>query len=53
MNSESPRTKIGLFEIEINRIAKMLFIFMLIISFVLITLSGKLYLLFLLILFII
>lgn len=40
MNSRKPRTKIGIFDNEINNLTKLAFIFMLIASFIILILNG-------------
>jgi len=40
MNSKAPLTKVGKLDIEINRLSKFLFIFMILLSFGIVALSG-------------
>jgi phospholipid-translocating ATPase len=40
MNAKDPKTKVGKLDLEINRLSKFLFVFMLIISFGIVALSG-------------
>ncbi len=40
MNAKDPKTKMGKLDLEINKLSKLLFVFMIIISFGIVALSG-------------